>query len=281
MPTPIGIQTNVSALMAQRSLLNVSGRVEKSIGRLSSGLRILSAADDAAGVAVAKGMEGTVRSLTQAMRNANDGVALLQTAEGAYVAVSDILIRMRELAIQGANDTLTNVDRSYINAEYQLLVGEIDRISAVTEFNGIQLLDGTAGDGDGNVVFQVGARNTVEDRIQVSLPEQSTLKLGVAFTATDTLLNAQTAIDAIDFALSVMSTDRAALGASMNKLDSAMENLGVTVEKLSDGLSRIRDVDVAAESTEFASAQVLMQAGVSMLSQATQIPNLALQLLQG
>jgi flagellin len=279
MSSPIGIQTNVSSLMVHRQLSVTSRDLQRSVGRLSSGLRIMSAADDAAGIAVSQGLEATIRSIQQAQRNANDGVAMIQTTEGAYQTLADMLVRMRELAIQAANDTLTDDERGFLDTEYQLLLEEIERVSAVTEYNGILLLDGSAGDGLGNITLQVGARNTVDDRLAISLPQQSPIALGVAFSTVESMESAQFALDAIDFALDNLNTDRASLGANLNRLQEAIENLGVSIENLSDAQSRIRDSDIAVESSRFAGEQVLMQAGVAMLAQSNRIPDLALQLL--
>lgn len=281
MPTPIGIQTNISALHVQRHLASTSQQLNASVNRLSSGYRIQSSADDAAGMAVSEGLRATIRGAVQARRNANDAVAVLRTAEGAFETITELLIRMRELAVQGANDTLTDQDRGYIDTEYQLLIDEMERVSNVTEYNGVRLLDGTAGDGSGMLTFQVGVRNTENDRLEFTIPTQSPLALGVSFTGTDSLENSQLALDALDFALTSLATDRAALGSMMNRLEVAIDNMSITHENLTAAMSQIKDVDVTTENTNLVGKQVLMQAGVSMLTQASQLPNLALQLLQG
>lgn len=216
----------------------------------------------------------------QAMENANDAVSILSTAEGAMNSISDTLVRMRELAVQAANDSLTGTERGYINTEFTQLATEITRISDVAEFNGIKVLDGTAGaNSDGALVFQVGTRSTANDRIGITLADVDATSLSVNGSAVDTLANAQTAITAVDAAISTLATSRATLGATMNQLTSAVDNLAVTVENMSSANSQIRDTDVASESANFTNNQVLMQAGASMLAQANAVPNLALRLL--
>jgi flagellin len=276
----MAINTNVGSLNAQRNLSQVGRDVNKSIQRLSSGLKINSASDDAAGIAVAEGLRAQLGGFEQAAENANDAVAQLATAEGAYNAISDIMIRMRELAVQSASDTLTDKERAYINTEFEDLTNEITRISDVTEYNGISLLTGTSGAGaDGAMVYQVGTRNSANDQIKITLKDQDAAALGVDTAAVDNLANAQAAITTIDTAIDQLATDRATLGSTSNELTLAVDNLANTVENLSAARSQIEDADVAAESAEFTKNQVLMQAGVSMLSQANGIPQMSLRLL--
>jgi len=276
--TPLAINTNVASLGAQRNL-SITGRaMNASIERLSSGLRINSAADDAAGIAVAEGLRAQNLGFRQAVENANDAGAILATAEGAYNSIADTLIRMRELAVQAASDGLTDTERGYVNTEFAQLLTEIDRISNVTEYNGINLLDGSAGT-SGAMVFQVGTRNSANNQIGITLSDQDATALAVNGETVETLANAQGAITVIDTAISTLATDRAVLGATQNILTSAIDNLGVTIENLSAAQSQIRDTDVAFESAEFTKSQVLMQAGVAMLAQANATPNLALRLL--
>ena len=278
MATPLSLKTNVGSLTSQRNVGKAGRDLNTNISRLSSGLKINSAADDAAGSAVAQGLSAQIGGFEQATRNANDAVAVLATAEGAYNSISDILVRMRELAVQGASDTLTDKERGYLNTEFGDLVTEITRISDVTEYNGIQLLDGTAG-ASGAMVFQVGTRNTSNDQIGITLTDQDATALGVNAAAVDTLSNSQAAITTIDTAIDALATDRATLGATQNQLTIAVDNLAVTTENLSGALSGIQDTDIAAESAEFTKNNVLMQAGISMMSQANAVPNLALRLL--
>ena len=280
MGTPLAINTNIGSLNVQRSLTFRGRLLNESIERLSSGLKINSASDDAAGIAVSENLTAQTRGFKQALENANDAVSILSTAEGSYNTISDILIRMRELAVQSANDSLGTVERGYLNTEFTQLIQEITRVSDVAEYNGIKLLDGTGGDGTGNFVFQVGTRNTANDRIGIALADVDAGSLGVAANSVDTLVNAQLAIDSVDAALTSLATDRATIGSTVNQLTAAVDNLSITIENLSAANSQIKDADLAAESADFTRNQVLMQAGTSMLAQANSIPQLALQLLQ-
>ena len=282
MATPLAVKTNSGSLTAQRNLSSSHKALQKSIGRLSSGLRISSAADNAAGMAVSENMRAQQGGFRQAQRNANDGVSVLQTAESGYQSISDLLVRMRELAVQSANDSVSDTERGYLNTEYQDLIGEINRVSEVTEYNGISLLDGTAGTA-GTMTFQVGTRNSSNDQITVALASQSTAALnlnsGGAIDSVSSLGNAQSATTKIDAAMESLSTDRATLGSTINTLNSAVDNLASTIENYGNSLSQIRDTDMAEESAEFSKNQVMQQAGVAMLSQANAQPNLVLRLL--
>jgi flagellin len=279
---PLAINTNLGSITAQKHVSQNSRNLQQSIQRLSSGLRLNSSADDAAGMAVATGLRAQVGGYQQAGRNANDAIAILQTAEGAYNTVSDNLMRMRELAVQASSDGLTDTERDYIQTEFADIQTDINRISAVTEYNGIKLLDGTAG-ASGTMTFQVGTRNTTNDRITIDLKAidtaASSLNVAAGTTGVSSLGAAQSAIAEIDNAIDFLSTERTNIGSKLNKLDNAVTNLGTTVQNLSQATSQIRDVDIASESAAFASAQVLQQAGVSMLAQANQLPNLALRLV--
>lgn len=275
----LAINTNMMSINAQRNLMGTGRSLNTSIERLSSGLKVNSAADDAAGMAVTVNLRAQIRGFQQAVENANDGIAILQTAEGSYNSISDLLIRMRELAVQSANDSLTNKERAYLNTEFEDLTTELTRISDVAEYNGVQLLNGTAGDGAGNMVFQVGTRNTLNDQIKVNLKDQDATQLGVDTLAIDNLTNAQASITGIDNALDTLATDRATLGSKINELTASVDNLALTVENLSAANSQIRDADISKESAEFSKNQVLMQSGVAMLSQANSVPQMALKLL--
>ena len=274
----LAVMTNAGSLRAMSNLSTTTRALNKTIGRLSSGLRVQSAADDAAGLAVTENMRGQMRGYQQAVRNTNDGISILQTAESAYQSISDTLIRMRELAVEAANDSLSDTERGFLDTEFQDLEAEITRISDVTEFNGINLLDGTAG-AAGTMTFQVGTRNSADDRITVDLEDQDSTNLGVNASAVDTRGNAQTAIDEIDVALESLNTDRSVLGSTISSLTTAVTNLASTVENYGASMGQIRDADIGAESAAFAREQVLQQAGVAMLSQANTLPNLALRLL--
>lgn len=279
MSSPMAIMTNSSALNATRNLSSTGRKMNTSIQRLSSGLKINSASDDAAGIAVSVGLTAQTKGFQQAMENANEAIALLQTAEGSYNSVSDILIRMRELAVQSSSDTLTDKERAYLDTEFEDLTAEITRISDVAEYNGIQLLDGSAGDGLGAMVFQVGTRNTVNDQIGITLKDQDAANLGVDVLDLTNLANSQAAITTIDSALDLLATDRATLGSKVNELTASVDNLSVTIENLSTANSQIKDADIASESADFTKHQVLMQAGVAMLSQANGVSQMALRLL--
>jgi len=275
----LAINTNMMSINAQRNLMGTGRNLNTSIERLSSGLKVNSAADDAAGMAVTVNLRAQIRGFQQAVENANDGIAILQTTEGSYNSISDLLIRMRELAVQSANDSLTNKERAYLNTEFEDLTNELTRISDVAEYNGVKLLDGTAGDGAGNMVFQVGTRNTLNDQIKVTLKDQDATNLGVDVLAIDNLTNSQAAITGIDLALDALATDRATLGSKINEMTASVDNLSLTIENLSAANSQIRDADISKESAEFSKNQVLMQSGVAMLSQANSVPQMALKLL--
>ena len=279
MAAPLAINTNSGSLTAQRNLTSNARGMSQSISRLSSGLRIQSASDNAAGMAISENMRAQQGGFKQAIKNANDGVAVLQTAESGYQSVSDILIRMRELAVQSANDSISNTERGFLETEFEDLTQEINRISAVSEYNGINLMDGTGGDGSGNFVFQVGTRNSSNDQVDIDLNTANATSLGVASATISTQGMAQSAIDSIDLALEELSDDRARIGSTINELHHAVDNLSATVENYGNALSQIRDADMAEESAQFAKRNVLQQAGVSMLSQANQSPQLVLRLL--
>jgi len=280
MATPLAINTNVGSLTAQRNLQKTARGLHQSISRLSSGTRVNSAADNAAGMAVSENMRAQLKGYQQAMRNANDGVAVLQTAESGYQSLSDLLVRMRELAVQSANDSVSDTERGYLHTEFNDLIDEMDRISAVVEYNGIQLLDGTAGSaGNGLMVFQVGTRDSGNDRIQIQLDNQDSTTLGVNGDTISSQANAQSAITAIDSALEILSTDRAQIGSTINTLNVAVDGLGSSIENYGNAMSQIKDTDMAEESSAFSKSNVLQQAGVAMLSQANQTPNLVMRLL--
>ena len=278
----LNVNTNVSSIQAQRNLNKAQNGVQKSLERLSTGMRINSAADDAAGMAISSKLKSQIRGLDQAERNANDGISLIQTAEGSLEQMGDILGRARELAVQSSSDTLTSSDRSFIDSEFRSLVNEMDRIVSTTEFNGRKLLNGSASAG---VSFQVGANNTANDRITVSITNVGTKKIGTSTTnslfsqSLSTASKAQASLSVIDDAISDLSTVRAKLGSAQNRLDVSIENLGSTKENLSAANARIRDVDVAKETANMTKGQILVQAGISVLAQANQSPQAALSLL--
>jgi flagellin len=271
----LSIQTNIGSLNAQRNLMTTTNQLQTSMARLSSGFRITKAGDDAAGLAVSSNLQAQIRSYSQASRNAADGVSLSQTAEGSLNEVTNILTRMRELAMQSASDGIGSTERGYVNSENQQLTSELDRISATTEYNGTKLLDGSVT----QLQFQVGIRATANDSITVGLTKTDTTSLAVNGNDLSTVTGATTALAAIDAALVTVSQTRASFGAVGNRLSSVMNTIQVASESLSSANSRIRDVDVAEETSAMTRANVLQQAGVSVLSQANQSPQIALKLL--
>lgn len=279
----ISIVTNLPSLLAQRNLASTQRNLQDSIGKLSSGLRINRAADDAAGLGISENLKADIRSMVQARRNANDAVSLTQVAEGAMNEMQGIVSRMRELAVQSSNGTLGPTERSYIQTEFTQLQNEINRISATTEFNGTALLDGSASAG---LTMQVGIHNTPNDRISMSVTRLTSSTIGstsfhLASASLSTALNAQTALQVFDAAIEQLSTARSNLGALQNRIQITITNLDVAHENLSAANSRIRDVDVAQESGNLTKNQILSQAGVAILGQANQLPSAALSLIGG
>ncbi len=278
----ISVLTNVASLNAQRNLAGTQAALASSIGKLSSGLRINSAADDAAGLGISENLKANIRSLSQAQRNANDGISMSQVAEGAMNEMQGIVSRMRELSVQAANSTLGATERGYIHTEFGQLKNEIDRISSVTNFNGQKLLDGSASTG---LTFQVGIFNTSNDRLSMSITKLTASTLGstslhIGSASLSTAAKAQSAIGAFDKAIQQLSQSRAKVGATQNRMQVTLANLATSHENLSAANSRIRDVDVAAETAAMTRSQILSQAGIAVLAQANQMPSSALSLLQ-
>ena len=271
----IRINTNVSSINTRRHLYNSTMQFGKSMEKLSSGLRINRAGDDAAGLAISENLKADIRSLDQASRNAADGISLIQTAEGSLDEVSNILLRMKELTEQSLNGTLSDTDRGYLNNEYIALQNEITRISDGVDFNSVKLLDGTGG----SVAIQVGIGTTASDSVAVDLSaDLDNTALGLT-TAIDTAANAATAMGQIDGAIATVVDARGGFGAIQNRLEASIRNINMTSENLSAANSRIRDVDVASETSKMTSFQILQQAGVSMLAQANMTTGLAMSLL--
>jgi len=305
------INHNISALNAWRSLSQTNSAMAKSLEKLSSGLRINRAADDAASLAISEKMRGQIRGLNQAIRNAQDGISLIQTAEGALNETHSILQRMRELAVQAANDTLTQADRDQIQKEINQLTEEVQRIGVTTEFNTQRLIDGTyankqlqiganqsqtltvsigdmraasvaadgtVGSGALNLATSSGSSTTQITLVYIDTNGQ--LKTTTAYAATVTSqADAQNAIKTFDDAINTVSTERAKLGAYQNRLEHTIANLGVAAENLTAAESRIRDVDMAQEMMNFTRYQILTQAGTVMLAQANMTPQAVLRLL--
>ena len=272
------INTNVPALTAQRTLEGTSRRLGANYNKLSSGERIYRAGDDAAGLAISEKLKGHIRGLRQARRNANDTISLIQTAEGGMGEVTNIIVRMRELAVQAASDTIGDQERGYTDIEFQLLKEEIDRIARSTEYSGRNLLDGTIGP----MEFQIGIRNNpVLDRIYYDGADvDSTItNLGLSGETISLKQGAQVSLDRLDRALDQIGAARAKLGAIQNRATSIINNLGIYEENLSAANSRIRDVDVAEETSELARNNILFQSGISVLAQANDYTKATLKLL--
>jgi flagellin len=270
------VNTNVTSINAQRNLASVSDRLGSNFRRLSTGLRISTAADDAAGLAISERLRSQVRSLEQAKRNANDGISFVQTAEGALNEVSSILTRLRELAVQSSNGSVSNQDKETLDEEFQSLINEINRIGRSTEFNGIKLLDGSSS----SISFQVGFGTTTGiDTIAVSLSAALSTTLSLNSLDIGSGGATTTAITNIDSAINTISSLRGSLGAIQNRLGSTINNLAIQVENLSSAESRIRDVDVAYETAQLTRNSILQQASISVLAQANAQPQSALTLL--
>jgi flagellin len=272
------INTNVPSISAKRSLNINARKAENTLSKMSTGSRIVRAADDAAGLAISEKLKARIKSTNQANRNTNDGISLIQTAEGGLDEISLMLTRLRELSIQAASDTVGDSERAFTDMEYQNLKQEIERISQVTEFNGIKLL---AGQGE-KLDFQIGVNNDAfQDRISYDskMANASLASLGVGEISVTSKEGAQTALQNIDAAIQTVSGQRSALGAIQNRLISTSNNLQITAENLSEANSRIRDVDYAEVSAENSRNNIIAQAGTAVLAQANQNGQNALRLL--
>ena len=273
------INTNMSAMNTYSRLTSANASKSGSLAKLSSGLRINKAGDDAAGLSISEKMKNQISGLTQATRNAQDGISLIQTAEGALNETHSILNRMRDLTVQAANDTNNTDDRAAIKSEIDELVKEIDRISSTTAFNGTKLLDGTAA----NITLQIGANTDTLDSLGITIADMDSEALLEAAATTffvDSSANANLFTKAIDLAITSVSDERSKLGANQNRLEHTINNLTTTKENLAEANSRIRDVDMAEEMMEFTKSNILSQAATAMLAQANQMPQGVLQLLQ-
>ena len=272
------IATNVPSLTAQRSLNKISNQEQSTAAQLASGSRITKSSDDSAGLAISEKLRANIRSSQQANRNANDGISMIQVAEGGLDESANILIRLRELAIQSASDTVGETERSYTDLEFQQLKSELQRISQTTEFNDVNLLDGSSD----KLEFQIGAGNdSFEDRI-VYDPSQINSgldSLGLSDGAVDSKDGAQGVLESIDSAINTLSGQRAELGALQNRLLTTSANLETSVENMSAANSRIRDVDYAEVTAKNVQNNIMKQAGITVLSQANNSPSQALRLL--
>lgn len=271
------IQTNIASVNAQRNLARATKDLGNSYRRLSTGLRVASAADDAAGLAISERLRAQIRSVGQAERNAQDGISLVQTAEGALSEVNEILVRMRELAIQAANGTVSNRDKDTLNEEFQTIISEIDRIAQATKFSELQLLDGT----NATVTLQIGPSTTTGvDTFDITFASTRAVDLGLTSLDIGSGSTAINVIDDIDNAINTVVQLRGTLGATQNRLESTIAQLQVDQENLSSAESRIRDLDVASETANLTRSSILQQAAISILGQANVQPQAALQLLQ-
>jgi len=276
---PQVINTNMMSLNSQRSLNRSQSDMRTAVERLSSGLRINRAQDDAAGLAISERITAQIRGLNQAMRNANDGVSMLQTTEGAMQEITNALQRMRELAVQAANDTVSERDKDSLQEEFAAMSAEIGRITSSTEFNGAKLLDGTAA----SVTLQVGFQNATDNEIVINMADLTSLT-----SLSDDISDvsgtrpgdfARAALAKIDADIDTITSERAKLGAVQNRLESTLRNVANVVENQSAARSRIRDADFAVETANLTRTQILQQAGTAMLAQANQLPQSVLQLL--
>ncbi len=276
------INTNIDALTSYRNLTNTEGRLSKSLSRLSSGLRINSAADDAAGLSISTNLGSQVSGFKVATRNAQDGISLLQTADGALTETTNLIQRIRDLTVQAANVGANDQPaRDAIGREVEQALNEIDRIASATVFGSKMLLDGSSA-ASGGFTFHVGYSGDAYNQLNMSINSMSTGALGLSgIVATITGVNAATALFSIDESLETVTVTRSTIGAFQNRLASTIANLAVSVENLEASRSRIRDTDMADEMTNFSKLQILQQAGTSMLAQANAIPQGVLNLLRG
>jgi len=273
------INTNVASINAQRNLGSTRISMNKSLEKLSSGQRINRAGDDAAGLAISENLKAQIKGLGQAQRNAEDGVSLVQIAEGSLGEVSNILIRLRELSVQAASDTIGATERKFLNVEFEQLTSEVDRIANSTEFNRVPLLNGTGAVFD----IQIGTRNDpISDRLtfDASSADVNVAALGLNLASVSDKISAQNSLTSIDQAIISVSGIRADFGALQNRLQSTVNNIQVSIENLASANSRVRDTDIAAETAELTKQNILMQAGTSVLSQANSSTNNALQLIK-
>lgn len=271
------VNTNVSSLAAQRNLSANQAQLGRSVERLSSGLRITRAADDAAGLGVSETLRAQIRSINQANRNAGDGISLTQVADGAAATIGSLLSRMRELATQSASGTLGSTERSYLDQEFVALRSEIDRISTTTEYNGQPLLSGSSNTFEVFIGFKSGSGNS----LNVALADLDVAAVGLTGASVSTAAAAQSMLANIDSAISAVATARANYGSIQSRFEVAIQNLTVTAENFTAAESRIRDADIAQETSVFTKNQILTQSGIAILAQANSLPQQALALLRG
>jgi flagellin len=271
------VNNNPASISAQRNLSVSSDSLSRSVERLSSGLRITRAADDAAGLGLSETLRAHIRSINQAVRNSSDGISLTQIADGGASTIGNLLSRLRELASQSSSGTVGSTERSYIDSEFLALRSEIDRIAQVTEFNGQALLSGSSI----NFTVQVGFKSGSGNTLSLSLNDLTISSLGISSVNVSTSANAQSALGNIDSAISAVATARAEYGSLQNRFEATIANLQISSENLTAAESRIRDADVAYETSQFTKNQVLVQTGIAVLEQANTLPQQALALLRG
>ena len=274
----LNVVSNYAANVAQRYLQKADAEASRSVAKLAAGTRVLSAADDAASLAIGLSLKADVVSLKQAAVNVGQASSVIQIADGAMSTVTDILLRMKTLAVQSASDQLASTQRDMLNSEFTELLSEVDRIASVTNFDGTALTDGTLS--ATGLKFQVGHANTANDSIEVKIDGIDSTDLSVGGLAVSSLGGATTAITAINTAIDTIATSRAKLGASQNRLEFAAANVATQMENAEAARSTLMDLDVAAEMSTFTSNQILQQAGVSMLAQANQMPQNLLRLFR-
>ena len=278
----IGTRTNSGSMAAQRHLQRSNGAINESVGRLSSGLRVRSASDGSASMAVSENVRAQLGGFQRAARNINDTVSMANTAESGYQAISDMLVKMKQIAVESASDGVTDTERGFLATEFTAMADEMDRLVETLEFNGNTLLDGTAGSaGTGVVTVQAGMRNSGNDQLELTLNAVSSTSLGVNAAQPNVadITSAQTAVGDIDAAMETLNTSRMNIGSFINRADIAANSVQASVEQFSLGLGNARDASIAQESADFNKEQVMQQAGVSMLSQANAQANIALRLI--
>ncbi|MEW6583826.1 MAG: flagellin [Actinomycetota bacterium] len=273
------IYNNVEAQNAHRQLQHTNTNISKAMERLSSGMRINRAGDDAAGLAVSEVMRAQIRGMQVASRNSQDGISLVQVADGAIGTITDMLQRVRDLAVQAANGTLNDTQRANLDKEVQNIMQEVNRVGSDTDFNGVKILAGSVASAASAVTLQIGANGS--QNIGFTIATVSAGDLGVSGLAVSTQASAQAAIASLDAAINLLNQQRANMGAIQNRLEQTINRLGVTAENLQAAESRIRDADMASEMITFTKSQILQQSGTAMLAQANQAPQSVLQLLKG
>jgi flagellin len=274
------INHNIMALNAYRNLTGTHNKLAKSISKLSSGLRIVTGAEDAAGLVISEQMRADIRAYNQAVRNANYGVSMLQIAEGALNTISGMLTRMKELAEQAANGTVGTTEKATLDSEFQALISEINRIVGATEFNGTYLINGALSTGSAaGATFQVGISSGANDRLSIDIDNMEANSIGLNGISVSAAANAYTALEAVGSAITTVANQRGVIGAVGNRLETTIANLTVTGENLTAAESLIRDVDMAFEMANYTKQQIMVQAGTAMLAQANLVNQSVLTLL--